>query len=83
MGDYSKCAINTSFNTGTLTGIAANIFGTGLTPKYIPDFAWGPEYKEKADWQKSIAAIGEWKKMKNKNLTHEEIQQLKSIFDNQ
>lgn len=41
MGDHSKCGIQTAFNTGTVVGVGANIFGTGLQPKHIPSFAWG------------------------------------------
>jgi UDP-N-acetylglucosamine diphosphorylase/glucosamine-1-phosphate N-acetyltransferase len=41
MGDHSKCSINTMFNTGTMVGVSANIFGTGFPPKFIPSFAWG------------------------------------------
>jgi UDP-N-acetylglucosamine diphosphorylase/glucosamine-1-phosphate N-acetyltransferase len=41
MGDHSKCSINTMFNTGTVVGTSANIFGTGFPPKYIPSFSWG------------------------------------------
>jgi UDP-N-acetylglucosamine diphosphorylase/glucosamine-1-phosphate N-acetyltransferase len=41
MGDYSKCGINTMFNTGTVVGICANIFGIGYMPKFIPSFSWG------------------------------------------
>jgi UDP-N-acetylglucosamine diphosphorylase/glucosamine-1-phosphate N-acetyltransferase len=41
MGDHSKCGINTMFNTGTITGVSANIFGTGFPPKFIPSFSWG------------------------------------------
>jgi UDP-N-acetylglucosamine diphosphorylase/glucosamine-1-phosphate N-acetyltransferase len=41
MGDHSKCAINTMFNTGTITGVAANIFGAGFPRTLIPSFAWG------------------------------------------
>ncbi len=41
MGDHSKCSINTMFNTGTVVGISANIFGNGFPQKYIPSFAWG------------------------------------------
>ncbi|SMO73713.1 putative sugar nucleotidyl transferase [Solitalea koreensis] len=40
MGDHSKCAINTSFNTGTVVGVGCNIAGSGLLPKFIPDFLW-------------------------------------------
>lgn len=41
MGDHSKCAINTSFNTGTVVGVSANIYGAGALPSFVPDFSWG------------------------------------------
>lgn len=41
MGDHSKCGINTMFNTGTVVGVFANIFGTGYPEKFIPSFTWG------------------------------------------
>ena len=41
MADHAKCAINTMFNTGTVAGVSANIFGAGFPRNYIPDFAWG------------------------------------------
>ncbi len=41
MGDHSKCGINTMFNTGTVTGVSANIFGDGYPRTFIPSFAWG------------------------------------------
>ena len=41
MGDHSKCGINTMFNTGTVTGVSANIFGAGYPRNFIPSFAWG------------------------------------------
>ena len=40
MGDHSKSAIGTTFNTGTIVGISCNVFGTGFPPKYIPSFSW-------------------------------------------
>jgi len=43
MGDHARCAINTSFNTGTVVGVGANVFGQSLLPKYIPDFSWGAD----------------------------------------
>jgi UDP-N-acetylglucosamine diphosphorylase/glucosamine-1-phosphate N-acetyltransferase len=43
MGDHSKCGINTMFNTGTVVGVNANIFGAGFPSKYIPSFSWGGE----------------------------------------
>lgn len=41
MGDHSKCGINTMFNTGTVVGVNANIFGSDFPPTYIPSFSWG------------------------------------------
>lgn len=41
MGDYSKCGINTMFNTGTVVGVSANIFGSGFPRIFIPSFSWG------------------------------------------
>lgn len=41
MGDHSKSGINTMFNTGTVVGVASNIFGGGFPPTHIPSFSWG------------------------------------------
>lgn len=41
MGDHVKCGINTMFNTGTIIGVCANIFGSGYQRNFIPSFAWG------------------------------------------
>ena len=41
MGDHSKCGINTMFNTGTVVGVSANIFGSGFPRNFIPSFNWG------------------------------------------
>ena len=41
MGDHSKCSINTMFNTGTVVGVSANIFGSGFPRNFVPSFSWG------------------------------------------
>lgn len=41
MGDHSKSGINTMFNTGTVVGVSANIFGDGFPRNFIPSFSWG------------------------------------------
>ncbi len=41
MGDHSKCGINTMFNTGTLVGVSANIYGAGYPRTFIPSYSWG------------------------------------------
>lgn len=44
MGDHSKCSINTMFNTGTVIGVSANIFGADFPPKMVPSFSWGSDH---------------------------------------
>ncbi len=41
MADHVKCGINTMFNTGTVVGVSANVFGEKMHNNFIPDFAWG------------------------------------------
>jgi len=41
LGDHSKTAIGSVFNTGTVAGVACNLYGAGFPPRYIPSFSWG------------------------------------------
>ncbi|WP_405265758.1 GlmU family protein [Cellulophaga sp. Ld12] len=41
MGDHSKCGINTMFNTGTVVGVSANIYGSGFPRNFVPSYSWG------------------------------------------
>jgi UDP-N-acetylglucosamine diphosphorylase/glucosamine-1-phosphate N-acetyltransferase len=77
MGDYSRAAINTSFNTGTVVGINCNIFGEMAPPKFIDNFTWGNETYE---FEKAMKDIANWKNLKNQKLEEKEIQQLKKIY---
>jgi UDP-N-acetylglucosamine diphosphorylase/glucosamine-1-phosphate N-acetyltransferase len=81
MGDYSRAAINTSFNTGTITGASVNVFGEGLMPKFIPSFTWGTKSNDRYEFDKALTDIGNWKKLKKASLTEPEKTQLKLIFD--
>jgi UDP-N-acetylglucosamine diphosphorylase/glucosamine-1-phosphate N-acetyltransferase len=81
MGDYSRAAINTSFNTGTVVGICANVFTTGFPPKFINSFSWGPEVHGNYSFEKALEHIANWKKMKKQVLSKNEIQRLKHIFE--
>lgn len=77
MGDYSRCAINTSFNTGTIAGISCNIFGNTIPSKFIDNFTWGTE---KYIFEKAISDINNWKKLKGHEITEEEIESLKKNY---
>ncbi|MEP7254036.1 MAG: putative sugar nucleotidyl transferase [Ginsengibacter sp.] len=78
MGDYSRCAINTSFNTGTVVGISCNIFGNSFPSKYIQDFTWG---NEKYIFEKAVTDINNWKKLKGFAITEKEIESLKFFYE--
>jgi UDP-N-acetylglucosamine diphosphorylase / glucose-1-phosphate thymidylyltransferase / UDP-N-acetylgalactosamine diphosphorylase / glucosamine-1-phosphate N-acetyltransferase / galactosamine-1-phosphate N-acetyltransferase len=87
MGDYSRSAINTSFNTGTVVGVCCNVFGGGLTSKYLPDFCWGdPGWTgsegARYQWDKALRDITNWKRLKNQSLSETERLTLKKIFEN-
>lgn len=80
MGDYSKAAINTSFNTGTLVGICCNVVSAGLTPKFIANFSWGVDGITKYKLNKALIDIDNWKKMKGLTISDREKQILTDIY---
>ncbi|WP_185868952.1 putative sugar nucleotidyl transferase [Blattabacterium cuenoti] len=47
VGDHSKSGINTQFNTATVVGVSASIFGYGFSPRYVPSFSFGGIQKKK------------------------------------
>ena len=82
MGDHSKCGINTMFNTGTVVGVSANIFGSGFPRNFVPSFSWGgasgfTEYKTNKVFE--VAEVV----MKRRNLVFDEQEQeiLKHVFE--
>jgi len=82
MGDYSKTSINTSINTGTVVGVCSNVFETGLTPKYIPNFSRGSDGLRRYELEKALSDIDNWKKLKGKAITENEKTILTYIFKN-
>ena len=82
VGDYSRTAINSSINTGTVIGVCCNVFGAGLTPKYIPSFSWGSDGLQRYNLDKALVDIDDWQKLKNKKISRNEKTILKYIFEN-
>ncbi len=80
MGDYTRTAINTSINTGTIIGTSVNVFGNGLSPRYIPSFAWGNEGVSRYEIEKALQDIQNWKRFKGKVLTDNEKSILTYIY---
>ncbi len=81
MGDYSRTAINSSINTGSVIGVCCNVFGEGLLPTIIPNFSWGAKQGNRYEFEKAVKDINNWKRLKNKTITEQEAKVLKHIFD--
>lgn len=82
MGDHSKCGINTMFNTGTVVGVCANIYGGSFPPKFIPDFSWGgAEGIQEFRMDKAVEMIRNVFTRRKRELTPGEIEILQHIFD--
>jgi len=82
IGDHSKSAINTMFNTGTIIGISSNVFGASFPEKYIPSFSWGgadglTTYELKKSIQTAKIVFGR----RNKEFTTEDEMLLESVFN--
>lgn len=85
MGDYAHCGINTMFNTGTVVGVGANVFGAGFPPKFIPSFSWNGVSSEQEftvyKLDKFIEAARVMMKRRNKELEKDEENILTHIFE--
>lgn len=79
MGDFSRAAINTSFNTGTVVGVCCNIFGEIMPPKFLDNFTWG---KEKYIFEKAIVDIENWMHFKQQKIDTCLIEKLKLMYTN-
>lgn len=77
MGDYSRCAINTSFNTASVVGVCCNIFDNQIATSFTNHFAWG---NTRYDLDKALADIEKWKQFKKMSLTDDEIKILKALY---
>ncbi|MEW2922416.1 GlmU family protein [Muricauda sp. ANG21] len=82
MGDHSKCGINTMFNTGTVVGVSANIFGSGYPRNFVPSFSWGgasgfTEFRT----NKAIEVATAMMKRRNVEFNDTEAQILEHVFE--
>lgn len=81
MGDHSKSSINSMFNTGTVVGTCANIFGHGFPNKFIPSFTWG-DSRNTYQLEKAFDVAERVFARKNKLFSEEDKMIFKHIFDN-
>ncbi len=82
MGDHSKCGINTMFNTGTVVGVGANIFGAGYPRNFVPSFSWGGAAGFVTFQLRKFAEVAE-AVMHRRNKEYDQVEQdiIQHIFD--
>ena len=82
LGDHSKCGINTMFNTGTVVGVSANIFGSGFPRTFIPSFSWGgAQGFTTFQLNKALEVMPLVMERRKKTLSEEDVQILDHIFE--
>ncbi|MCW8805875.1 MAG: GlmU family protein [Ignavibacteriaceae bacterium] len=82
MGDHSKTAINTMFNTGTVVGFSSNVYGAGFPPKYIVSFGWGgTESMKEYKLLKAIETAKAVFARRDKNFEKDDVELFETIFN--
>lgn len=83
MGDHSKSGINTMFNTGTVVGVSANIYGGGFPDKFIPSYSWGGAAGFVSfDWDKALEVVERVMERRKLKLSAEMKRVLEHLYKN-
>jgi hypothetical protein len=82
MGDFSRTGIGTLINTGAVIGVCCHLFGSGLSPAWLPSFTWGgsggfTEYRLREALRDATA----WQQLKGKMLENAEKDILTHVFN--
>lgn len=81
MGDHSKSAINTMFNTGTVVGVSANIYGADFPSKFIPSYSWGGRKPLEYKFEKAMDTAKRVMERRNISLTEEDLEILEFVYN--
>jgi UDP-N-acetylglucosamine diphosphorylase/glucosamine-1-phosphate N-acetyltransferase len=81
MGDHSKSAINTMFNTGTVIGVSANIYGADFPSKFIPSYSWGGRKPLEYKFDKAMDTAKRVMDRRSIALTENDLEILKHVYD--
>jgi len=82
LGDHSKCGINTMFNTGTVVGVSANIFGSGFPRNFVPSYSWGGHSGfQEFNFSKALSVAKAVMVRRGETLTELDTDILKHVFD--
>ena len=79
MGDHSKSAIHTAFNTATVVGAMCNVFGAGMPPKHLPSFSWGTE-GDVHDVQRALSTARKVMARRKVELTQDDEDRIRRAF---
>ncbi|NND32392.1 MAG: glucose-1-phosphate thymidylyltransferase, partial [Saprospiraceae bacterium] len=81
MGDFSRTAIQTQINSGTVIGVSSHVFGNGMAKVLVPSFTWGGiDDTELYDVEKAIAAAAKFCSFKDQSLTNETEELLRHLY---
>lgn len=83
MGDFTKAGISTMFNTGTVVGVNANVFGAGFQSKHIPSFSWGGAAEGVTEYRIEKALQVAYETVSRRNFPFGEVEKdiLRNIFE--
>jgi UDP-N-acetylglucosamine diphosphorylase/glucosamine-1-phosphate N-acetyltransferase len=81
MGDYSRTAIHTKINSGTVIGASCHVFGEGTAKVFLPSFTWGGITETSVyDFDKAVAAASIFCSFKDQILGESKKAVLQAIF---
>ena len=80
LGDHVKTAIGTRLTTGAVVGIGANVYGTGLTSRYVPPFAWGLDESDKWELEPFLETVGRMMQRRDMTLSEKAKRQLTAAW---
>jgi UDP-N-acetylglucosamine diphosphorylase/glucosamine-1-phosphate N-acetyltransferase len=80
IGDHTKTAIGTVINTGSVIGVASNVFGHGFPPRFVPSFSWGFAGERVNNLRMVFAAAAKGMERRGRALTEAEIELLNRVF---
>ena len=82
MGDYSRCSIHSTFNTATVVGVCANLFGSGFPRTFLPSFSYGGAQGLKTyAFDKALESNRSMMERRGVDLTSYDRDVLRTVFD--
>jgi UDP-N-acetylglucosamine diphosphorylase/glucosamine-1-phosphate N-acetyltransferase len=83
IGDHTKTGIGSLIDTGTVIGVAANVYGGGavLATKWVPSFAWGaPPRLTLHDPERAMVTMEEVMRRRGATLTEAYREMMDEVF---